>query len=76
MYSALYNLHKENGKAFIWKHFKDEDETRSTICKLIKHAEQGKNVTRKKGRSWKPKFNTLSNHAQFKWMFDNKKESL
>ena len=33
---AFYDLHKEKGKAFIWKHFKIEGAARSTIYRLIK----------------------------------------
>ena len=45
---AFYNLYKANGKPFIWRHFKEEGEARSTIYRLMKHAQKGKNVTRKK----------------------------
>ena len=70
---AFYDLHKEKGKAFIWKHFKIEGAARSTINRLIKHAEQGKSITRKKGGGPKSEYNTSTNRTKLKRMFDNKK---
>ena len=52
---------------------KEEGEARSSIYRLIKHAEQGKNVTRKKGSGRKPKFNTSSKRARLKRIFDHRK---
>lgn len=71
----VYKFYKKNigkGKSFIAKHFIDEGESKSTVYYLIKCAEQGKDVGRKKGSGRPSKIATTNNIKKLKKLFNNK----
>jgi hypothetical protein len=71
---AFHEIHKGEGKTFIWQHFKAEGAKKATINRLMRRIDAGETLIRKKGTGKKPIFDTPKKRAQVARKFNHSRD--